>query len=282
MDEAARTQSGGAVCPVCPRGCALEEGRAGFCRARVARGGAVVDENYGRLTALALDPIEKKPLARFFPGSRVLSVGSYGCNLRCPFCQNHEISQRAEAGAWRETTPEQLVDEALALRGKGNIGLAYTYNEPGVGFEFVRDTSRLAKQAGLENVMVTNGYMNPGPFGVLLETVDAMNIDLKCFTEEGYRALGGALSPVQQSIRAAAGKIHLEVTTLVVPGLSDGEADMEAQAAWLAALSPEIPLHISRYFPRWNAQTPPTPPGVIHRLVDVAQKYLRHVYTGNL
>ncbi len=283
-DAATRQRQAGAervICPVCPRHCALQDGQRGFCRARKAQGGRVVCENYGRVTALALDPIEKKPLHFFYPGSSVLSVGSYGCNLCCPFCQNHDIAQQADGTLAEETTPEALVEMALKLRVRGNIGLAFTYNEPVVGYEFVRDTARLAKRQGLVNVMVTNGYICAGPLAELLENVDAWNIDLKCFTEEGYQSLGGALAPVQESIRAVATAAHLEVTTLVVPGLSDSAEDMEREAAWLASISPEIPLHLSRYFPRWQAVEAATERQVLENLQKIAQKYLRHVLLGN-
>lgn len=152
---------GRAVCGVCPHACALSEGRRGLCRARVAYGGRVVDENYGRVTSIALDPVEKKPLARFRPGSTVLSLGSYGCNLRCPFCQNADIAcAGAEDAAWRYVAPEEAVGLALRARDRGCVGVAYTYNEPLVGYEYVRDVGRLASEAGLANVLVSNGMVN--------------------------------------------------------------------------------------------------------------------------
>lgn len=269
-----------AVCPVCPRHCRLAEGQRGFCRARAAQNGRVVAQNYGLVTSLALDPIEKKPLARFLPGKTILSVGSYGCNLRCPFCQNHEISQ--SAGDAAPLPPEQLVQKALALAPRGNAGLAFTYNEPAVGYEYPRDAGTLAHEAGLVNVMVTNGYFCAEALDELLPVIDAWNIDLKCFTEKGYRALGGGLETVKAAIgRVAASPAHLEVTTLVVPGLSDGEEDMAREAAWLASLSPGIPLHVSRSFPRWQSKKPPPSAEQVRRLADIAKQYLRHVYVGN-
>lgn len=152
-----------AVCGVCPHACALAEGRRGICRARIARDGAVVDENYGRVTSLALDPVEKKPLARFRPGSHVLSLGSYGCNLRCPFCQNASIACAGpDDVAWRDLSPERAVELAVKAADRGCVGLAFTYNEPLVGYEYVRDTARLAHEVGLVNVLVSNGMVNPG------------------------------------------------------------------------------------------------------------------------
>lgn len=272
-----------AICPICPRGCALAENERGFCKARVARQGSVQSESYGKITALALDPIEKKPLARFHPGNMVLSVGSYGCNMRCPFCQNHDIAQNSEACKTAQaTTPQKLVQQALQLQNQGNIGIAFTYNEPLVGCEFVADTARLAKENGLATVLVTNGYANASPWEDMLQHIDALNIDLKCFTAVGYRQLGGRLETVKNNIVRASRQAHLEVTTLIVPGLSDSPAEMDEQAAWLASLSPRIPLHISRYFPRWQATGGPTPVETVRRLAAVAGRHLQFVYTGNL
>lgn len=273
-----------AVCPICPRRCALEEGRLGFCRARINRGGVVVCENYGRVTSLALDPIEKKPLKRFHPGSKILSVGSYGCNMDCAYCQNCEISRAdADGVSWEEVSPHTLAETARAYIPKGNIGLAFTYNEPLVGYEFVFDTAKLAKAAELSVVLVTNGMILPEPWERLLPFVDAANIDLKAFSTEGYRKLGGDFGAVRESISRAAERIHLELTTLIVPGLNDDEEGMRAEAAWIASLSPEIPLHLSRFFPRHRMQNqPPTPPETIYRLADIARENLQYVYTGNL
>lgn len=268
-------------CHVCPYRCAPAEGAYGLCKARVARDGQVVSASYGKITTLALDPTRKKPLAMFRPGGMVLSVGSFGCNLRCDFCQNYGISQAGAAPDMAEMTPQQLCDEAEALVLRGNIGLAFTYNEPAVGWEFVRDASRLAKASGMQNVMVTNGCFCPDILAVLLESVDAFNIDLKCFTGEGYHRLGGDFETVKHTIATAAKRAHVEVTTLVVPGLSDSEADMEAEAAFLAELSPGLPLHITRYFPRWQRDAPATPVEVLHRLADIARRRLNHVFLGN-
>ena len=176
-----------ATCGVCFRHCTIPEGQLGFCGGRTARDGRVEAYNYGRITSLALDPIEKKPFKRFFPGSLILSVGSFGCNLRCPFCQNHEISWSEQARALAKTaetvSPEELVDLALRTRSQGNIGIAFTYNEPLIGYEFVRNTARLAKAEGLKNVMVTNGTAELAVLEELSPYIDAMNIDLKGFTD---------------------------------------------------------------------------------------------------
>lgn len=273
-----------AVCTICPKRCAPEEGRLGFCRARINRGGVIECENYGRVTSISLDPIEKKPLRRFHPGAAILSVGSYGCNMDCAYCQNCEISRAdAESVGWREMTPEELVEQAKQSRFRGNIGLAFTYNEPLVGYEFVLDCAKLAKKNDLAVVLVTNGMILPDPWEKLLPYADAANIDLKAFSAEGYRSLGGDFGVVQETISRAVGRIHLEITTLIVPGLSDGEDDMRREAEWLSSLSPEIPLHLSRFFPRHRMHdAAPTPAKTVLRLADIARDNLKYVYTGNL
>jgi len=270
-----------AVCELCFHHCAPEEGQAGFCRARGNRDGRIVALNYGRLTALALDPIEKKPLRRFRPGSRVLSVGSFGCNLRCPFCQNHEISMAGAEIPTQLCGPEALAAQAEALRAAGNIGLAYTYNEPLVGYEFVRDCARRIRERGMVNVLVSNGTIEAEPWEAILPLIDAANIDLKCFTEAGYRTLGGDLETVKRSIAMAAARCHVEITCLVVPGFNDSEAEIAALCDWIAALGRDIPLHLNRYFPRFRAKTPPTDVENLLRLAETARKRLGFVYVGN-
>lgn len=273
------------TCPVCPRACSLAEGQRGACRARVARGGAVVDENYGRVTALALDPIEKKPLARFRPGTRILSVGSYGCNLRCPFCQNASIACAGpEDVEWRAYAPEELVAMADELRSRGNTGLAFTYNEPLVGYEFVRDCAALAHERGLASVLVSNGMVSPGPLAELAGLIDAANIDLKGFTQEFYDQVGGDLAAVKRTIATLAADpgCHLEVTTLIVPGMNDDAAQVDAMAAWLASLDPGITYHVTRFFPCHRmADAAPTPVADVRALAAVARRHLRHVVVGN-
>jgi len=273
-----------AVCELCPRRCALNEGQTGFCRARVNRAGAVVCENYGRVTSLALDPIEKKPLRRFYPESKILSVGSYGCNMDCAYCQNCEIA-RADSGSvqWEQISPESLVTLAEAYRPQGNIGLAFTYNEPLIGYEYVLDCARLAKPREFQIVLVTNGMIQPKPWSRLLPYVDAANIDLKAFTAEKYRSLGGDLETVKATIAQAHGKIHVELTTLIVPGFNDNESELRAQCEWIASISTAIPLHVSRFFPRHRMKNAaPTPVETMQRMTKIAREYLTYVYTGNL
>jgi pyruvate formate lyase activating enzyme len=267
------------VCGICPRHCALEEGQTGFCRARVNRGGEIVCGNYARVSALALDPIEKKPLARFHPGAKILSVGSYGCNLRCPFCQNYGISMTGEDEiACRTILPKELVALAKAHRSEGNIGIAFTYNEPLVGYEYVRECAALAKQNGLITVLVTNGMICEKPWLEILPLIDAVNIDLKGFSEACYKAVGGDFETVKRAISLAAERIHVEVATLVVPGMNDDEAMMREQSKWLA----DVTLHITRFFPMYRMRDrAPTPIARIEKLARIAGDYLPHVNIGN-
>lgn len=275
------------TCQVCMHQCTLEPGQTGLCRARKNEGGEIICENYGWVTSLALDPIEKKPLYDFHPGSMILSVGSYGCNLRCPFCQNYEISmtdgRNLEA---KQFSPRQLADLALMWKGQeeaGNIGIAYTYNEPLAGWEFVRDTARLVKEYGMLNVLVTNGTASLEVLEELLPWMDAMNIDLKGFREEYYRKLGGDLETVKAFIARAARDCHVELTTLIVPGENDSFKDMEAQAKWISNLSSSIPLHITRFFPRYRMRDrEATEVEQLYRLAKIAESYLEKVYVGNV
>jgi pyruvate formate lyase activating enzyme len=271
-----------AVCPICPHACALEEGRTGLCRARKNQNGTVVSTNYGKITSIGLDPIEKKPLARFMPGSKILSVGSFGCNLSCPFCQNYTIACGDEELSVRVIPPEELLNMAVRMISEGNIGVAYTYNEPLIGYEYVMDCARLLRHNNMKNVVVTNGYINPDPLNNLLPFIDAMNIDLKGFSQEFYSKLGGRLDPVKKTIELATKVCHVEVTTLIIPGENDSEEEMRALAGFLAGISPDIPLHISRFFPRHlYADRDPTPVKTVYRLADIARESLNYVYSGN-
>lgn len=275
------------LCDVCPKFCKLREGQIGFCRARSNIGGKIVPINYGQATSLALDPIEKKPLMRFCPGTYILSYGSYGCNLRCPYCQNASISMAGPDNCpHRLITPEGLTDLAVDLSKQepGNIGVAFTYNEPTVCFEFIRDTSKLLHEAGLKSVVVTNGGLVRKYADELLPHVDALNIDLKGFSNEFYRYVKGEFDTVKEFIKAAVEhKCHVELTTLVIPTKNDDPEEIGREVEWIASISPEIPLHLSRFFPRYKVDDlPPTPAETIYRLKDIAEKKLKYVYTGNL
>jgi len=272
------------VCEVCPHHCSIGDGQLGFCRARTNRDGKIICENYGKLTSMALDPIEKKPLNRFLPGSYILSVGSYGCNFRCPFCQNSGISMTSgEIINTEKVMPETLVNMALSLTNKGNIGIAYTYNEPMISYEYVMDSARLAKEKGLKNVVVTNGYICERPLLELLPFIDAMNIDLKAFSDNFYKKVRGDLETVKRTISLAAKQCHVEITTLIIPDENDGENEMKELSSWIASVNPDIPLHVTRFFPRWLMRSKkPTPVEKIYRLAEIARENLRYVYEGNI
>ena len=274
-----------AVCTTCPRHCCLAEGAFGACRARKAQDGRVACANYGRITSMALDPIEKKPIAFFHPGRPILSIGSYGCNLQCPFCQNDSISQRGEGEvATDSATPSELADLAQRLaRERGNLGIAYTYNEPLVGWEFVRDCAVEVRRRGMCNVLVSNGCAEAEVVVELAPLMDAANIDLKGPSQEFYDWTGGNFAAVCRTIEMLhrAG-CHVEVTTLVIPGRNDSDESIDAIAERIAAVSPEIPLHVTRFFPRFQmADADPTPVATIHRLVSRARRILPHVLPGN-
>lgn len=266
-------------CLLCPRGCRIAPGKKGFCLGRVNEGGSLYAASYARATSAAVDPIEKKPLYHFHPGRGIFSIGTYGCNFACEFCQNFSISQR-EAPT-DELPPEEVVRLA---KGSNSVGVAYTYNEPLIWFEYVLDTSRLARGAGLVNVLVTNGYVNEEPLRELLPLVDALNVDLKGDEEFYSRLCKGDPEPVRKTCRLAreAGA-HLEVTHLVIPGWNDGEEKLEELSSWVAAeLGEGTPVHLSAYFPRHKLQARPTPAGTLGRAREVFLRRLRYVYLGNI
>ena len=269
------------ICPVCPHHCALAEGQTGLCRARGNRGGEVVSLSYGLVTSIALDPVEKKPFNRWQSGKYILSVGTFGCNLSCAFCQNATISQVGEEAETDSLSPERLADLAKEFVSRDNVGAAFTYNEPLIGWEYVYDSAKLLHEKGLLVALVTNGTAEPEILEKLLPYVDAMNIDLKTWSAESYKKLGGDLDTVKRTITRAAKSCHVEVTTLAVPGISDSVEDMDREAAWLASISEELPLHISRYFPRWKMDEPMTPMATMEKLCETARRHLKYVYAGN-
>ncbi|MCR5066673.1 MAG: AmmeMemoRadiSam system radical SAM enzyme [Erysipelotrichaceae bacterium] len=270
-------------CKVCWRHCCPPEGKYGICGARKTVNGEVVCDNYGRLTSIALDPIEKKPLQHFHPGSMILSVGSYGCSLHCPFCQNHDISMPDRDIRYREVSPEELADLADQLKDRGNIGVAYTYNEPLISYEYVRDCGRLIHERGMYNVLVSNGMASLEVLEEIRPYIDAMNIDLKSFKEDCYRdVLGGDLNMVRSFIAEAVKSAHVEITTLIIPGINDSEEEIRQMASWIASLDKGIPYHLSRFFPAYRmTDRPPTPVKTVYRLAEISGEYLDNVYTGN-
>lgn len=271
------------ICHVCPQACRLEPGEVGRCRARIARDEQVISQNYGQITSLSLDPVEKKPLYHWHPGKLLLSVGSQGCNLNCAWCQNHQIAQ--QPAAYRQFTAEELASFTVQVQEEhpNCAGIAFTYNEPVIGFEWVRDVSRLVREAGLTSALVSNGFMNPGPWRELLSSLDVMNVDVKSFSEKFYREqCGGSLAPVLRNVEAAVDQVEVELTYLVIPGLNDDPAEFERFVAWVAALSTDLPVHLSRYFPSHKLHLPPTPLSTLRRLQQLARERLNFVYLGNV
>lgn len=269
-----------AVCEICPRHCNLDECQTGFCNSRHNVDGSIVCKSYAKLTAIALDPIEKKPLRRFMPGSFILSIGSNGCNLRCPFCQNHSISMAKDGECdIVYVTPEALIKKALELVPQGNIGIAYTYNEPIISYEYVMDCASLAHENDLKNVLVTNGYVCQKPFLELLPYIDAVNIDLKAFTQGFYKRIGGDLEAVKSTISICNKSCHTEITTLIIPNENDSPEEMEELSKWIGQINKNIPLHITRFYPRHQySHKSPTDTSHIYMLSQIANKYLNYVY----
>ncbi len=269
-------------CLLCPKGCVIGGGERGDCKTRLNIDGVLYTLNYEKITSLAYDPIEKKPLYHFLPGSHILSIGTFGCNFTCPFCQNWEISQATERDIpTKSITKEELVYYA----GKyGSCGVAFTYNEPTIWYEFVRDSAPLIKERGLKVVLVTNGYINPDPLRGLFPYIDAMNIDLKAFDDDFYvKYTGGHLGPVLRTIESAHDNgVHIEITNLIITSLNDSLEKIKALIDWVYNLDPAIPLHLSRYFPAYKLNYPPTSVDTMERAYNMAKEKLYYVYMGNI
>ncbi|MBW6504189.1 AmmeMemoRadiSam system radical SAM enzyme [bacterium] len=264
-------------CGLCPHRCRIPEGKSGICGVRENRGGTLFAATYGKAAAVAVDPVEKKPLFHFHPGARILSIGSVGCNFRCDFCQNWHLVLRQVP-----VEPVRIGDLLQTARREGSVGIAYTYNEPLIQFEFVLECSKAFRAAGMKNVLVTNGYVCPEPLSELLPFVDAMNIDLKSMDPAFYRKIcGGDLDPVLATIRAAAKATHVELTTLLYTGHNDADDQVRRVVDFVAETDREIPLHISRYFPMHRATAPPTPPDRLAAACRIARERLPYVYVGN-
>lgn len=281
-----RHEDNSVKCGLCPHGCTIAPGKTGICRVRNNIDGTLYAHNYGKLSAVAMDPVEKKPLYHFYPGKYLLSLGTVGCNFRCSFCQNYHIAQRGTEGdkggeGLYEASESYLL--SLCRQEEDCVGIAYTYNEPTVWYEYVLDTARYFREKGFKNVLVTNGYIGDKALSVLLPYIDAMNIDVKAFTDRYYREVcGGSLEHVKDTVKAAAAECHVEVTTLVVPGMNDSETEMDELSGWLASIKPSIPLHLSRYFPMYRMTEAATPPETLRALKKVASNSLEYVYVGNL
>ena len=277
-------KAGGIVsCRLCPKYCVISPGQSGFCRIRHNKDGLLYATGYGRAASCGLDPIEKKPLYHFYPGARILSFGASGCNFHCEFCQNWTTVHNNPETA--RLTPEKAVSLAVEANGDDapNAGIAYTYSEPLVWYEFVLETARQARAAGLKNVLVTNGYINETPLKELLPYIDAMNIDVKGFTEGFYRKYcAGAMAPVLRTVEIALEQnCHVELTTLLITGLNDSPEEIQQLVAWTASLDSEIPIHLSRYFPNYKMDLPATSLATLKMAEGIARNKLSYVYLGN-
>jgi len=266
-------------CLLCPQDCVIAGGKKGFCKVRLNIDGTLYSEIYNRVMATGMDPVEKKPLYHFHPGAPIYSMGTRGCNQHCDFCQNwHMLQPDALTG---EMTARQAVEEAKAAR---SVGIAYTYNEPTIWFEFVLECSRLAREEGLANVLVTNGSINPEPFSELAPYIDAMNIDVKSMDPEFYRKIcKSKRDPVLATCRAArAAGIHIELTNLVIPTLNDSDELFTELVDFVAGLGQDVPLHFSAYFPSYKMTIEPTPLTALLRAREIAREKLYYVYLGNV
>ncbi len=271
-------------CFLCPHLCTIKEGKRGICNVRKNVNGELISENYGQVTALGFDPIEKKPLYHYHPGEEILSVGSFGCNLKCDFCQNWEISQSDidNIGRIQSHSVEDIIE--IAEKKPGNLGIAYTYNEPIIYYEFMFDIAKLAKEKGLKNVMVTNAFITQDPLEKLIEVIDAFSVDLKAFTDNFYKKKTAAhLKPVLDSLKTI--KKHqkfLEITNLIIPGLNDDKKQFSEMIEWIRnELGEDTILHLSRYFPVYRSSVEPTPLQTLKKMYEVAKESLNYVYIGN-
>lgn len=269
-------------CILCPHNCIISEDKIGICRIRKNIDGKLYSLTYNEFTSVAMDPIEKKPLYHFYPGSEILSFGTVGCNLRCQFCQNWEISQQ-DFGAIPTRTISP--DEAVRLaKTSDSLGISYTYNEPLINYEWLFETAKLAQEYNLKNVLVTNGYLNEEPLEKLLPYIDAANVDVKSFRNESYRKIcGGSLDAVLRNVEIMVKrKKHIELTNLLIPTLNDSTEEIEDLTDWIYALDKEIPLHFSRYYPCYKMEIPATPVSTLEKARKIALKKLKYVYLGNV
>jgi len=271
-------------CQLCPHLCRIKNERLGICNTRLNRNGVLESVQWGVIASSGLDPIEKKPLYHFHPGKMIYSIGGFGCNLNCPFCQNFEISQYVphNIDKLRIISPSEVIQKSKIH--KNSIGIAYTYNEPTVWFEYMEDTAKEAKKEELLNVMVSNGFINPKPLDSLLDLIDAFNIDLKAFNDDFYRKISrGNLDIVLSTLKAIrkSGK-HLEITFLVIPNLNDSFDEANQMFQWIAKeLGDHTVLHINAYHPAYLLNNQPTRPDSLHKLFNLAKESLKHVYIGN-
>lgn len=274
------TESGKVQCELCPHHCTLAEGHAGLCKVRKVVEGELKAGGYGLLSSSHVDPIEKKPLYHFHPGMAIFSIGGWGCNLSCLFCQNWTISQEVDWQS-RAYRPQEIIQTAKSHHSRG---IAYTYNEPLINIEFVSDCARLAREQGLLNILVTNGFIEEKPAAILLPYVDALNLDVKS-VEPGFykKQCHGLLDPVLRfSKQAVAAGCHVEITNLIIPGLNDSDAQIKALAGWISgSLGKDTPLHLSAYHPEYKMNLPATSLGTLERAYAACKRELSYVYVGN-
>ncbi len=272
-------------CTLCPNFCLIAEEEHGTCNVRINHDGILYTELFGKVASFGFDPIEKKPLYHFYPGSRILSIGTLGCNLKCKFCQNYRISQITldDFENTKLYTADHIVK--IARESEGNIGIAFTYNEPATFYEYMLEVAEIAKKFGLKTVMVTNGYINRQPLSDLLPFIDAFNVDIKAFSEGFYKGITQShLAPVKKTIKAIAeSDSHMELTNLVIPGLNDDYSEFEEMVRWIAEETGDrTVMHISRYFPSYHLQIEATPVNTMLDLYEIARKHLKYVYLGNI
>ena len=269
-------------CLVCAHSCLLEEGQSGLCGTRRVENGHLYLLNYGNCVAAAVDPIEKKPLYHYYPGKDILSLGTWGCNFRCPFCQNWSLAQEGSSRRGEYFTP-QAIAEQLEKATPGCVGVAYTYNEPAIWFEYLYDVAKLAHQRGFANVLVTNGFLSSYALQELFPYLDALNVDVKAFREDFYRQYcRSRLEPVLETVENCVGKLHVELTYLVIPSVNDSREEISNLVNWMAKMDTRLPLHLSRYMPGYRFTLPPTPVETLEELRDLAKERLEYVYLGNV
>jgi len=282
-----KLNSGKILCQACSQGCKLDESEYGICGVRKVENGELKLLVYGLAAAVNIDPIEKKPMYHFLPKSSIFSLGTVGCNFRCSFCQNHDISQYPKEHQYKiagQKLPPQTIVE-LALE-KGCKSIAYTYNEPIVFFEYTYDTAKLAHKKGLKNIYVTSGYETHKAIDLLAPYIDGMNIDIKAFTDEFYKEICGArLKPVLEAVKYAYQKgIWIEITTLLIPGKNDSDEEIREIAKFIASIDPTIPWHVSAFHPTYKMlDVPRTPASTLLRAYDIAKEEgLKYIYVGNI
>lgn len=269
------------ICKLCPHECNLAESQTGLCKVRHVKDGTLYASNYGEISSISIDPIEKKPLFHYKPGSDILSCGTYGCNFTCGFCQNYSIAHFKPETSYM--SPKDLVEKAESLKARGNIGVAFTYNEPFMYYEYMLDAAKACKEADLDVVVVSNGYVNSEPLDKLLPYVDAFNIDLKSFSNSFYKQVcSGNRDIVLKNIEKMSRQSHIELTTLLITGYNDSEKEMEEISSWIASLKRDIPLHLSRYYPTYKFTAPPTDVEKIMKLAEIAKSKIDYVYIGNV